>query len=292
MANAWLTEGLPLDQLASPAGALDNLGGPPGGGGGGVSFTTTIGHIADRPAVGLTSIGDVFYSDDEDGIVRYENITGLAWSQTSPGSALTAEAARSALRVSLATLLATPGTKVGQRAFLTDYGLGSGLIMEWLPAAVWGLPAFEQPFFIAHVDASCGADTTEDTLANGGTLPSGIWRPNDKIRLVSSWFQSGVSTNAKTAKVKVAGTNIISQNIASATKAAWVHSYELRFRNALNSQMGGPTNFDVYGQIANDSTTHAIDFTANAAVLFTGTKALSTEVLTLHYAGILVQGRG
>lgn len=296
MASAWLSNGLPLDQLAFPAGALADLGGYPGGGGGGggTGFTTTIGTIASRPAIGTTNIGDVFYSTDEDGIIRYENITGVSWTQTGPGSAVGAEAVRQK-RAALTTLLASPGSFVAQKGYANDVGVGTGLELEWLAAGAWGLPDHWQCVGYQNTDVSCPTDTTEDTLFTlSPSFPSNFpWRANDAIRICLIASQNTANANSKTVKIKLGGTNIVSQNIGSTTKAAWIEQFDLEFRNALNVQVGQSSTADVFGQVSNAPSTFALDFSTGAkALLITGTKATSTDVLTLNKCSIWVRGGG
>lgn len=290
-------------------------GGAGGGGGGGTSFnfapsgallSYTIpgigpqylfaqhGTDANKPAASAYNVGMKYRSDDLDGGTEFTNFNGTSWEITGVGVNFQTDAMRYK-RAALATILATAGDFIGQNAYCTDYGLGPGLRLVWLPSAAWGLPTDWQLHGRDYTDHSCGADTTEDTLftqPGTGGLPHTIWRPNDSIRIRTVWLQSTANTNARTCKYKVGGVNVVSQNITSTTKAAWIHEYDLHFRNALTAQIGGAVNFDVFGQLAAAAGVHAVDFTADAPLLITGTKANSGDTLTLQRVEVYLRGGG
>src|SRR6185369_2976049 len=120
------------------------------------------GLAAARPAASVYNVGCSYFATDTDGGTLYRNYNGLSWRQIGVGLNF-ALAGDTFLRDSLANIVATTGSFVGQRAYCNDHGITPGLELVWLGAA-WGLPPYFQTIGSQNTDVSCGADTSEDTL--------------------------------------------------------------------------------------------------------------------------------
>lgn len=250
------------------------------------------GLFAARPAASVYNVGAMYWATDVNGGTGYTNFNGISWTKTHVGTNFETNAAVY-LRDTLANILATTPSYIGQSAFCTDHGITPGLELVALTTSAWGLPPRWQTIGAQNTDVSAGADTSEDTLytyPGTGGLP--ILRANDAIRVLQGWTQSVANTNARTCKTKFGTTNVVSQNIASTTKAGWIHQYDMRNKALVTSQAGGATNFDVFGQLSNAAATHALDFSAQMAFKITGTKANSGDTLTLNYVELAVRGGG
>lgn len=164
--------------------------------------------------------------------------------------------------------------------------------LETMPAAnpvaalgvdVAGLPALFPTWQVigqSNVAVSCGADTTEDTLATI-TVPANSMGANGRLRITTTWTTTN-SANSKTLKVKFGGTSYGTMVITAS--AATMDMRTVGNRNATNSQVGSSSG--TIGGFGNSSATapitSAIDTTASTTVAITGQKASSGELLTLE----------
>lgn len=127
---------------------------------------------------------------------------------------------------------------------------------------------------------SCGADTTEDTLATI-TVPANSMGANGMLTIITNWNYTN-SSNTKTLKVYwggLAGTLLV--NAAQTTTLSASFLKNLWNAGVTNSQVAQPITFTSYGANTSAIITAAIDTTAATTIVITGQKASAGETLTL-----------
>lgn len=188
-------------------------------------------------------------------------------------------------RGTLAVITASTGAFVGQRGYVTNYGLGAGLdpYKVWTGSS-WVWPSTPQLIGRQYTDVSNAADTAELTLYTCQIPPLG---PNDAL-VVRSILQM-VGAGNKTYKLKLDGNNLYSQNFTSAMD---VRDLFMRNRGATNSQVGGYPNASVYGNASGALALTAIETNVATTLTITGQKATSGDTNTLSVAEVWLTGGG
>lgn len=127
------------------------------------------------------------------------------------------------------------------------------------------------------VAVSGAADTVENTLATI-SIPGGSMGPNGQLR-VTAIFTVTNSANAKTLRLKLAGTTMSSVQVT--TIATQLSFALIANRNATNSQVANNA-FNMRADSSGAVVTAAIDTSATQSLTITGQKALAGETLTLE----------
>ncbi len=177
---------------------------------------------------------------------------------------------------------------LGTRFIITDLGTGSALFYS--NGSYW-LPCGEATLFVDNVGATLTTTTTETVLATF-TLNKKLASPNMTIVVNSLWSLSS-SANNKTPRVRfggVSGTEYINPQLT--TSSSFQSECLIRFRNALNSQVGmasAPTT--AYGASGVAGTTSTLDMaTTDAEIVMSGQLANSADSLTLRAVTITLRG--
>lgn len=138
----------------------------------------------------------------------------------------------------------------------------------------------------SSVGVSCGADTSEDTLATV-TVPAGAMGANGRLRVTTFWTVTN-SGNNKTLRVRFGGVSgTIYMGTTVTTIATSQAQHHICNRNAANSQFGSASSGVGPGSSSGAIVTSAVDTSAETTIVIAGQKASSGEVLTLE--GYLVE---
>lgn len=178
------------------------------------------------------------------------------------------------------------GEYVGQRKQLTNYGVGNGLVMEWLAAAAWGYLPQAQLLACQHTPVSCDANALEKVLFSCNVPPL---RGNDQLLIRLGWTYTN-SANNKTEKLKLGGSTVYNQSFT--TTAGDVRDLFVRNRGATNAQILGFGNATVYGSGSQAPTTAALETNAGGLLEVTGQKTSGGEAMTLEFADVHIIGGG
>jgi hypothetical protein len=140
----------------------------------------------------------------------------------------------------------------------------------------WVIPTGGQ----SSVGASCGADTTEDVLANI-TVP--FFGANGRLRITTLWTMTN-SGNNKTMRVRLGGASgTIYMTSTQTTQATLKDMREIGNRNSASSQVGGmPGTSGGFGLSTTAVVTSTVDTSAGTVLVISGQKANSGETLTLE----------
>lgn len=134
----------------------------------------------------------------------------------------------------------------------------------------------------SSVGVSCGADTSEDTLATV-TVPAGAMGANGRLRITTIWTITN-SGNNKTFRIRFGGTSGTIFGTGTLTTIASIHDQrEVCNRNSASSQIGGVNGgTGGWGTSSGANVTSAVDTSSETTVVITGQKASSGETITLE----------
>lgn len=130
---------------------------------------------------------------------------------------------------------------------------------------------------------SCGADTTEDTLATI-TVPANCMGPNGALRIWPTFTHTN-SSNTKTLRVRFSGASGTQYFVLGDTTSATTNIVVMICnRNSTSSQtsMHSAVSAGVSTGSSAALVTSSVDTTAATTVLITGQKDTSGETLTLQ----------
>ena len=171
---------------------------------------------------------------------------------------------------------------------ITDLGTGSAIFMS--NGSHW-LPVGEVLLFVDNVGATLTTVTTETVLSTF-TLNKKLASPNMTIVVNSVWSMNN-SANIKTPRVRfggVAGTEYVNTQIAS--NSSFQSECLIRFRNALNSQLGmSSTQWPAYSTGGGAVVTSSVDVSVNDAdIVLTGQLANAADNITLRAYTVTLRG--
>ena len=171
---------------------------------------------------------------------------------------------------------------------ITDLGTGSAVFTS--NGSHW-LPFGEVLLFVDNIGATLTAVTTETVLSTF-TLNKKLASPNMTIVVNSVWSMNN-SANIKTPRVRFggfAGTEYVNPQIAS--NSSFQSECLIRFRNALNSQLGmSTTQWPAYSTGGGAVVTSSLDMSVNDAdIVLTGQLANAADNLTLRAYTVTLRG--
>lgn len=171
---------------------------------------------------------------------------------------------------------------------ITDLGTGSAVFTS--DGSHW-LPVGEVLLFVDNVGATLTTVTTETVLSTF-TLNKKLASPNMTIVANSVWAMNN-SANIKTPRVRfggIAGTAYVNTQIAS--NSSFQSECLIRFRNALNSQVGmASTQWPAYSTSGGAVVTSSLDMVGNdAEIVLSGQLANAADNLTLCAYTVTLRG--
>jgi len=190
------------------------------------------------------------------------------------------------IKVTIATI-PDAASSLDMMITVTDLGTGSAVFMS--NGSHW-LPVGEVLLFVDNVGATLTTVTTETVLSTF-TLNKKLASPKMTIIVNSLWSMNN-SANIKTPRVRfggVTGTEYVNPQIGS--NSSFHSECLIRFRNALNSQVGmASTQWSAYTG-AGVVVTSSLDMTVNdAEIVLAGQLANAADSLTLRACTITLRG--
>jgi hypothetical protein len=132
-------------------------------------------------------------------------------------------------------------------------------------------------------------DTNETTLASI-TLPANTLGLNGRLRIIADFSHTG-SAGTFTPKTKFGGTGILTASYGSGV-ASVRHCVDIVNRNSASSQFVHADAVSSAAAWSVSNTTLAIDTTADATILLTGTLGNSGDTVTLEAYQIILYPKG
>lgn len=123
--------------------------------------------------------------------------------------------------------------------------------------------------------------TTNETTLVTVPLPANTLLPHGCLVIETTWTMTG-STNNKTPRVKLGGTNFYSRAEASGTAVAQARAVRISARSSTSQISEAAGVVLPYGGLTSACTTGAEDLTTALNILITGQLANSGETLTLE----------
>lgn len=190
------------------------------------------------------------------------------------------------LRGTLATILATPGSFVSQKAYATDYVTGTGMELELR----WNGSAWRYPAIMQLRASQFAQQATPDV--NELTTFTAVFPPlnaGDQIL-----FRYGVSmtssANNKTEKVKAGATTLYSNNFTTNAGDVRDHFFRLRAASGANNIISGFGNAQLYGNSSGSLQTYTVDCSAQTTWTVTLQRANAGESLAQEWAEAYLVG--
>lgn len=191
------------------------------------------------------------------------------------------------IKVTIATI-PDAASSLDMMITVTDLGTGSAVFMS--NGSHW-LPVGEVLLFVDNVGATLTTVTTETVLSTF-TLNKKLASPKMTIVVNSVWSMNN-SANIKTPRVRFGGftgTEYVNPQIAS--NSSFQSECLIRFRNALNSQVGmASTQWPAYSTSGGAVVTSSLDMTVNdAEIVLAGQLANAADSLTLRAYTVTLRG--